>query len=200
MLSGHTDVVPIDGQPWDTDPFEVVERDGRLYGRGTSDMKSFYAIALGSGPRHPRARAETPDSLRPLLRRGGGLPRCARDDREDRGRGAAARRGYRRRAHVDEGHDRAQGHHGDGDRGHRPRGPLQPDPSRSQRGDDRGAARLEARRDGARPRRTILRPCRSSRRSPPSTSGSSRAAPPLTSLAADAASCGTSGTSPKTIR
>ena len=50
VLSGHTDVVPIDGQPWDTDPFEVVERDGRLYGRGTSDMKSFYAIALALVP------------------------------------------------------------------------------------------------------------------------------------------------------
>ena len=50
VLSGHTDVVPIDGQPWDTDPFEVVEREGRLYGRGTADMKSFYAIALALVP------------------------------------------------------------------------------------------------------------------------------------------------------
>ncbi len=49
-LSGHTDVVPVDGQPWDTDPFTVVERDGRLYGRGTSDMKSFSAIALALVP------------------------------------------------------------------------------------------------------------------------------------------------------
>ena len=39
VLSGHTDVVPVDGQPWDTDPFKVVEKDGKLYGRGTSDMK-----------------------------------------------------------------------------------------------------------------------------------------------------------------
>ena len=50
MLSGHTDVVPIDGQPWDTDPFEVVERNGRLYGRGTADMKSFSALALALVP------------------------------------------------------------------------------------------------------------------------------------------------------
>src|SRR5262245_2532791 len=37
VLSGHTDVVPVDGQPWDTDPFRPVERDGKLYGRGTCD-------------------------------------------------------------------------------------------------------------------------------------------------------------------
>ncbi len=50
VLSGHTDVVPVDGQPWDTDPFQVVEKDGKLYGRGTSDMKSFIAIALALVP------------------------------------------------------------------------------------------------------------------------------------------------------
>ena len=50
VLSGHTDVVPVDGQPWDTDPFEVVERNGRLYGRGTADMKSFSAVALALVP------------------------------------------------------------------------------------------------------------------------------------------------------
>ncbi|MEH6402627.1 MAG: acetylornithine deacetylase [Sneathiella sp.] len=50
VLSGHTDVVPVDGQPWDTDPFTVVEKDGKLFGRGTSDMKSFSAIALALVP------------------------------------------------------------------------------------------------------------------------------------------------------
>ena len=50
MLSGHTDVVPVDGQDWDTDPFAVVEKDGRLYGRGTCDMKSFVAVALAHLP------------------------------------------------------------------------------------------------------------------------------------------------------
>ncbi|TAD90833.1 MAG: acetylornithine deacetylase [Alphaproteobacteria bacterium] len=50
VLSGHTDVVPVDGQPWTTDPFQVVERDGRLYGRGTSDMKSFVAACLALVP------------------------------------------------------------------------------------------------------------------------------------------------------
>ncbi len=50
VLSGHTDVVPTDGQPWNVDPFRVTEQDGRLYGRGTCDMKSFYAIALALVP------------------------------------------------------------------------------------------------------------------------------------------------------
>ena len=51
VLSGHTDVVPVKGQDWDSDPFEVVERDGRLYGRGTCDMKGFNALALAAVPR-----------------------------------------------------------------------------------------------------------------------------------------------------
>jgi acetylornithine deacetylase len=50
VLSGHTDVVPVDGQPWDTDPFQLVEKDGRLFGRGTCDMKAFFAIALAMVP------------------------------------------------------------------------------------------------------------------------------------------------------
>ena len=50
VLSGHTDVVPVDGQPWDTDPFEVVERDGKLFGRGVTDMKGFGASVLAIVP------------------------------------------------------------------------------------------------------------------------------------------------------
>ena len=45
-LSGHTDVVPVDGQPWDSDPFEVTEREDRYVGRGTCDMKGFDALAI----------------------------------------------------------------------------------------------------------------------------------------------------------
>jgi acetylornithine deacetylase len=56
VLSGHTDVVPIDDQDWHSEPFEVVEKDGRLYGRGTCDMKSFYAIALGLLPEMNRLK------------------------------------------------------------------------------------------------------------------------------------------------
>ncbi|MEM1065193.1 MAG: acetylornithine deacetylase [Pseudomonadota bacterium] len=61
VLSGHTDVVPVDGQDWATDPFEVVERDGRLYGRGTCDMKGFDALALAAVP-----KALARDLKRPL--------------------------------------------------------------------------------------------------------------------------------------
>ena len=50
VLSGHTDVVPVDGQAWTTDPWQVTERDGRLYGRGTCDMKGFDALALWAVP------------------------------------------------------------------------------------------------------------------------------------------------------
>lgn len=63
MLSGHTDVVPIDGQDWSTDPFELVEKDDRFFGRGTSDMKSFIAVVLAQVPRFAAARLETPIHL-----------------------------------------------------------------------------------------------------------------------------------------
>ena len=49
VLSGHTDVVPVEGQAWSTDPFTLAERDGRFYGRGTADMKGFVAAALRAG-------------------------------------------------------------------------------------------------------------------------------------------------------
>ncbi|MDT8838878.1 acetylornithine deacetylase [Paraburkholderia fungorum] len=50
VLSGHTDVVPVDGQAWTAEPFRLTERDGRLYGRGTADMKGFIASVLAAVP------------------------------------------------------------------------------------------------------------------------------------------------------
>ena len=50
LLSGHTDVVPVDGQPWTSDPFTLTRRDDRLYGRGAADMKAFLALALAAAP------------------------------------------------------------------------------------------------------------------------------------------------------
>ncbi len=48
MLSGHTDVVPAEGQAWSVDPFALTERDGRYYGRGAADMKGFVACAIAA--------------------------------------------------------------------------------------------------------------------------------------------------------
>lgn len=50
MLSGHSDVVPVDGQAWTVPPFEMSERDGKLYGRGTADMKGYIACVLAAVP------------------------------------------------------------------------------------------------------------------------------------------------------
>jgi len=63
VLSGHTDVVPVDGQPWTTDPFTVIEKNGRLYGRGTADMKSFCAAALALVPEMLEAGLKRPIHL-----------------------------------------------------------------------------------------------------------------------------------------
>ena len=63
MLSGHTDVVPVDGQPWDTDPFHVSESGNKLYGRGTADMKSFIAIALTLAPEFLKRGLQVPIHL-----------------------------------------------------------------------------------------------------------------------------------------
>ena len=63
VLSGHTDVVPVDGQKWATDPFRAVERDGRLYGRGSADMKSFVAVALALVPEILERRLAVPVHL-----------------------------------------------------------------------------------------------------------------------------------------
>jgi acetylornithine deacetylase len=50
ILSGHTDVVPVDGQAWSSDPFTLTARDGKLYGRGSTDMKGFDACCLAAVP------------------------------------------------------------------------------------------------------------------------------------------------------
>jgi acetylornithine deacetylase len=60
VLSGHTDVVPVDGQAWDTDPFVATLKDDRIYGRGSADMKSYLACALAMTPRFLAADLKYP--------------------------------------------------------------------------------------------------------------------------------------------
>jgi acetylornithine deacetylase len=60
VLSGHTDVVPVDGQPWDTDPFQATLKGDRIYGRGAADMKSYIAAALAMTPRFLAAELKSP--------------------------------------------------------------------------------------------------------------------------------------------
>lgn len=61
VLSGHLDVVPVEGQAWSTDPWKVIEKEGKYYGRGTCDMKGFDALAL-----HALQKAARSDLKRPL--------------------------------------------------------------------------------------------------------------------------------------
>ena len=60
VLSGHSDVVPVDGQSWSSDPFVLTERDGRLHGRGTTDMKAFVACCLAAMPAIAAAGLQRP--------------------------------------------------------------------------------------------------------------------------------------------
>jgi len=60
VLSGHTDVVPVDGQDWSSDPFKPEVRDGKLYGRGACDMKGFVGVALSLVPEIAKARLTRP--------------------------------------------------------------------------------------------------------------------------------------------
>ena len=59
-LSGHTDVVPVEGQDWTSDPFTLTKRGDRLYGRGTADMKGFIAVALALVPEFKKRRLKRP--------------------------------------------------------------------------------------------------------------------------------------------
>ena len=109
VLSGHTDVVPVEGQKWTSDPFALREADGRLYGRGACDMKGFDSVALAMVPEFLAAGLKRPihillsyDEETTCL---GSLDLIARFGRADAAPGA----GDRRRADDDDRRRRAQG-------------------------------------------------------------------------------------------
>lgn len=91
VLSGHTDVVPVEGQTWTTDPFKLREADGKVFGRGACDMKGFDAICLAMVPHFQKAALKKPihlllsydeeigclGSLDTIARFGQGLPKPA---------------------------------------------------------------------------------------------------------------------------
>ncbi|MGF6441421.1 acetylornithine deacetylase [Paraburkholderia youngii] len=63
VLSGHTDVVPVEGQAWTVEPFRLTEKEGRLYGRGTADMKGYIASVLAAVPAFLRLKLDVPVHL-----------------------------------------------------------------------------------------------------------------------------------------
>jgi acetylornithine deacetylase len=63
VLSGHTDVVPVEGQVWTSDPWVLTQRDGKFFGRGSCDMKGFLALALAAVPDMIQARLNRPIQL-----------------------------------------------------------------------------------------------------------------------------------------
>ena len=63
VLSGHTDVVPVDGQEWSSDPFALVEREGKFFGRGVADMKTYCALAMAVLPEFLKSNPSKPIHL-----------------------------------------------------------------------------------------------------------------------------------------
>ncbi len=149
MLSGHTDVVPVDGQDWHSDPFNVLAKDDRLYGRGTADMKSFIAVVLALLPNIAARPLRIPIHLAFSYDEEVGC-RGARRLVAAIGRAAGpAAPVHRRRADDDAAGDRPQGQAQLSLPGARLRMPFGADPSRRQR--DRGGGRdgRPAQGDGA---------------------------------------------------
>ena len=121
VLSGHTDVVPVDGQDWSSDPFNAEIRGGKLYGRGACDMKGFIGTALALLPEFSRADLKRPLHFAFSFDEEVGCVGVRRllDDLKTRRHQACAR--DHRRADKHAGRRRAQGGRCDRNRGQRPR-------------------------------------------------------------------------------
>ena len=92
VLSGHTDVVPVEGQPWTTDPFTLAERDGRLHRPRRLRHEGLPRLRAGAVPEMLAAELAPPDHPRAHPRRGDRLHRRAADDRGDAGARCRGRR------------------------------------------------------------------------------------------------------------
>ena len=137
MLSGHTDVVPVAGQDWTSDPWTLTERDGKLYGRGTCDMKGFDAIALALVPEMVAAPLKRPVHIALSYDEEVGCLGAPHHGRGDGGGGAEALGRDRRRALDDAGRHRPQGRHPHAHDRARPCRAFEPRRCRRAGGDDR---------------------------------------------------------------
>jgi acetylornithine deacetylase len=133
VLNGHTDVVPVDGQAWTSDPFQLTRRDGRLYGRGTTDMKGFLACMLAAVPMFQAHDLKLAGASDLLLRRGDRRLRGAPPGGPDRRARVAAGRRHRRRADRIPHRVRPQGRLRDAHRDRRAVGPRVRSAQRGQR-------------------------------------------------------------------
>lgn len=111
VLSGHTDVVPVEGQNWQHDPWALTLEAGRYYGRGTCDMKGFVALALAAVPKMLAQPLCRPIQLALSYDEEPGCLGDLAPDRRTCSALPARRKRDRGRANADEGGDRAQGWH-----------------------------------------------------------------------------------------
>ena len=137
VLSGHTDVVPVDGQPWESDPFTATIKGDRLYGRGAADMKSFSAIGLAFVPQFLSRGLDRPLHFALSYDEEVGCVGVRRLLQDVVARGIEACRMRRRRAHRHAPDRRAQGQEELPLPRARPRGALVADAARRQCGSGR---------------------------------------------------------------
>lgn len=107
LLNGHTDVVPTEGQDWSSDPYTLIERDGRLFGRGSVDMKGFLACMLAMVPHFKQVKLSRPILISVCYDEeigGFGAPVLARDIIERGPKPAVAIVGEPTRMHLVNGH------------------------------------------------------------------------------------------------
>ena len=146
VLSGHTDVVPVDGQDWSSDPFKPEVRDDKLYGRGACDMKGFVGVALAMLPEIAAAKLTRPIHFALSYDEEVGCNGVRGLLADSCGQQYQARARHRRRTDADEGGRRAQGWRSAAYPLPRPRRPFERAGKGRQCGDDGGRIHADSRR------------------------------------------------------